>query len=51
MQAGEAAGSSSSDGMDGTRAKLVQDRQEELDRVLDNHDTLVRRLFYSCGVF
>ncbi|RDX40677.1 hypothetical protein OH76DRAFT_1412809 [Lentinus brumalis] len=28
------------------RAKFVQDRQEELDRVLDNHDTLVREAFH-----
>ena len=28
--------------LEDTRAKWVQDRQEELDRVFDRHDTLVR---------
>ena len=29
------------DGLNATRVKMVQDRQEELDRVLDTHDSLV----------
>ncbi|KAI0692413.1 SNF2 family N-terminal domain-containing protein [Cerioporus squamosus] len=45
-RAEQAEGSSSVDGLDGTRAKMVQDRQEELDRVFDTHDTLVREAFH-----
>lgn len=36
------AGPSSGHELEDTRAKWVQDRQEELDRVFDRHDTLVR---------
>ncbi len=36
------AGPSSRPDLEDTRAKWVQDRQEELDRVFDRHDTLVR---------
>lgn len=36
------AGPSSRPELEDTRAKWVQDRQEELDRVFDRHDTLVR---------
>ena len=40
-QRAQTAESSRGDGLNSTRAKMVQDRQEELDRVLDTHDSLV----------
>ena len=36
------AGPSSGVSLEDARAKWVQDRQEELDRVFDRHDSLVR---------
>ncbi|RPD57382.1 hypothetical protein L226DRAFT_562001 [Lentinus tigrinus ALCF2SS1-7] len=45
-QDNDSGGPSRLDGLDSARAKWMQDRQEELDKVLDTHDTLVREAFH-----
>ncbi|TBU38602.1 hypothetical protein BD309DRAFT_509317 [Dichomitus squalens] len=40
------AGPSSGGSLEEGRAKWIQDRQEELDRVFDRHDSLIREAFH-----
>ncbi|KAI0740701.1 hypothetical protein C8Q76DRAFT_200672 [Earliella scabrosa] len=42
----EGVAGSSVDSLDSVRAKWVQDRQAELDRIFDTHDSLVREAFH-----